>query len=294
MKKNIFAFILILFLLTPILAQDRASFGGNIIVEKGKVQDNIISFGGNVLIEGRVRESVVVFGGKLEIKGEVGDAVVGFGSKIKLYSSARIKGDIAVLGGYLERETGSIVEGDIIYFGPSENLFKIFNQFFKGLFSLSFVPIVLIFKLLNIFIWFILAIILVAIFPQQISFASSQIEKKFWPIVGIGILGILIFMGAILLSVILSFLLIGIPLLFLLLLGGFIIQFFGRVVVFYFFGEKFLQAFNWKPDSQIITVIIGVIIVSLIRFIPVVGLLFALCLSIIGWGVVIRTRFGTR
>jgi len=294
MKKNIFIFIVILSLLAPVFAQDRASFGENIIVEKDETQDNIISFGGNVLIEGKIRESVVVFGGKLEIKGEVGDAVVGFGSKVKIYPSAKIKGDVMVLGGRLERDVGSIIEGDVVHFGNIQGLSNIFNQFFRGAFSLSFAPIMMIFKLLNIFIWFILAIILVAIFPKQISFASSQIEKKFWPVVGIGVLGILIFMGAILLSVILSFFLVGIPILFLLLLGGFIIQFFGRVVVFYFFGEKFLQAFSRKPSSQIITVIIGVIIISLIRFIPVIGLLFALCLSIMGWGVVIKTRFGTR
>jgi hypothetical protein len=31
----------------------------------------------------------------------------------------------------------------------------------------------------------------------------------------------------------------------------------------------------------------------LIGFVPVFGFLFSFCLSIIGWGVVIRTKFGT-
>ena len=294
MKKNIFIFIVILSLLIPVFSQDRASLGNRIVVEKDETKDNVLSFGGSVLIEGEVRESVVVFGGNVEIKGEVGDAVVGIGSEVKIYPSAKIKGDVVVLGGRLERDVGGIIEGDVVHFGNIQGLSNIFNQFFRGAFSLSFAPIVMIFKLLNIFIWFILAIILVAIFPNQISFASSQIEKKFWPIAGIGILGILIFAGLVLLSVILSIFLIGIPILFLLILAGFIVQFFGRVVLFYFFGEKFLQAFNWKPGSQIVIVIVGVAIVSLIRFIPVIGLLFALCLSVLGWGVVLKTRFGTR
>ncbi|MCP2520684.1 hypothetical protein NLC82_03425 [Candidatus Aminicenantes bacterium AC-335-A11] len=294
MKKNILIWMVILSFLLPAFAQNDTTFGNNIVVEKDEIQDNVLSFGGNVLIEGKVRESVVIFGGKAEIKGEVGEAVIGFGSEIKLYPSARIKGDVVVLGGHFERDIGSVVEGDTIYFGNFAGLSNIFSQIFRGLFSLSFVPIVLILKLLNIFIWFILAIILIAIFPNQISFASSQIEKKFWTVAGVGMLGILIFTGLTLLSVILSFLIIGIPILFLLILAGFIIQFFGRVVLFYFFGEKFLQAFNWKPGSQIVIVIVGVAIVSLIRFIPVIGLLFALCLSILGWGVVLKTRFGTR
>ncbi|MCP2605184.1 hypothetical protein NLC29_03415 [Candidatus Aminicenantes bacterium AH-873-B07] len=294
MKKRCIFIITILFLLVPILAQDEASFGGNIIVKKDEIQDNIISFGGNVLIEGKIRESVVIFGGKLEVKGEIGETIVGFGSKVKLYSSAKVREDVVIFGGHFEREIGSVVEGDTIYFGTSESLIKLFNQFIKGLFSLSFVPIVLIFKFLNIFIWFILAIVLITIFPQQISYASSQIEKKFWPIVGIGLLGILVFIGVILLSVIMSFFLIGIPILLLLLFAGFIVQFYGRVVLFYFFGEKFLFAFNWKAGSHILVVLVGVIIISLIRFIPVIGFLFALCLSIISWGVVIKTKFGTK
>jgi hypothetical protein len=33
--------------------------------------------------------------------------------------------------------------------------------------------------------------------------------------------------------------------------------------------------------------------VSIIQFIPIVGFIFSFCLSIIGWGVIIRTKFGT-
>jgi hypothetical protein len=38
---------------------------------------------------------------------------------------------------------------------------------------------------------------------------------------------------------------------------------------------------------------VGLILVSIIMFIPLFGFLISFCLSIIGWGVVIKTKFGT-
>ncbi|MFQ6084231.1 MAG: hypothetical protein ACE5WD_12865 [Candidatus Aminicenantia bacterium] len=295
MKNKLIVFgIAFLLISLSLLAQEETSLAQDITVRKDEIQDNVITFGGNILVEGKVRDSVIAFGGRITINGEVGDAVVGLGSVIKLGPSARIKGDLVALGGHLEKDVGSVVEGDTLYFKTTEDLTKILSQALKGIFSISFVPFILVLKFINIFIWFILAILLVAIFPNQISFASSQIEKSFWPICGTGFLAIIIFTGLVLFSALLCFFLIGIPLIFLLVLLGFIIQFFGRIVLFYFFGEKLLQAFNSRQTSGIIIVIVGVVIVSIIRFIPAIGLLFAFCLSIIGWGVVIRTKFGTK
>jgi len=267
----------------------------DITIEKGETEDNVISFGGEILIKGKVKESAIAFGGAIIIEGEVGDDVVGFGSKIVLKSTSRVKGDVVSFGGELQKEPGTIIEGDtarfdLSTFGDVKNFMK---DGLGGALGISLIPLLLIIKLISLFFWFIFAIVMVAIFPRQISLASSQLHKKFWPIFGTGLLGIVIFIGLVIFSAILSLLLIGIPILISLVIVGFVIKIFGRVVLFYFFGEILSKAFGWKNTSPLVIIIIGFILVSLVGFIPILGSLFSFVLSIIGWGVTIRTKFGT-
>lgn len=292
MKNKIALTFILLFLISgllPLQAQQYFTLTEDIVVARDKVQDNVISFGGKVLIEGEVKESVVTFGGEVIISGEVGEVVLGFGSNITLKSSAVVRGDVVSLGGIFNKEPGCIVEGDTVYFKTPEEITK---YFFKGLRG-PFIPLLIIIKLISVFIWFILGLLMVAFFPRQISFASSQIRKSFWPVFGTGLLSIIIYIGLVIFSALLSLVLIGIPILLSLIIIALIIKIFGRVVIFYFFGESLASAFGKGKTSPFLAVILGLILVSFISFIPVLGALFTLCLSIIGWGVVIRTKFGT-
>ena len=263
---------------------DRFGYHDTIIVPAGETRDNVISFGGEVIVEGKVRKSVVAIGGTITIRGEVEDSVVGIGTKITLKASAVIHGDLVGLGGIIDKEPGYRVDGDTVYFKSSA---------VKGIFSLSFLPIILVFKFVSIFIWFLMAFLVAGLFPRQITLASSQIRKSFWPIFGTGLLAIILYTIFIVIAAVLCLVLIGIPILLLLAVAGFIVKIFGRVVLFYFFGESLARGFNRQSVSAMGGSLLGLLVVSFIDFIPLLGFLFTLCLSIIGWGVVIRTKFGT-
>ncbi len=296
MKNKILFVLTLLFLISgsiPLQSQQSFTLKKDIVVAEGEVQDNIVTFGGVVHINGRVKEGVIAFGGEVIITGEVEDVVLGFGSIITLEPTARIRGDVASIGGTLIKKPGCIVDGDTIYFKSSEDITKLFEDGLRGFLSVSLIPLLLIIKLISVFIWFLLALLITAFFPRQISYASAQIRKSFWPIIGTGLLSIIIFSGLIIFSALLSLVLIGIPILLALIIIGFIIKIFGRVILFYFFGESLINAFGKGKISPLLAVVIGLILVSLVSFIPVVGVLFTFIMSIIGWGVVIRTKFGT-
>lgn len=263
----------------------------DILVAEDEVQENVISFGGDILVKGRVKESVVAFGGTITVEGDVGEVVLGFGSQITLKPAATIQGDVVAIGGTIDKEPGTTVKGDTVYFKIES--FKGLFGFLSGFSFAPLIPFLIIIKLITIFIWFILALVLVAIFPKQISFASSQIRKSFWPVCGTGLLALILFIGLVIFAGFLSLILIGIPILIALIFLAIIIKIFGRVVVFYFFGESLSKAFRSKRPSAILAVIVGLIFVEFVGFIPIIGSLFFLVLSIIGWGVVIRTKFGT-
>lgn len=301
-QKKCLSFLAILVILTlialasvaPLNAQDSFTIQKDVTVAAGEVQDNVIAIGGNIIVEGRVIESVVAIGGTIVVSGEVGEAVVGIGSCVTLKSSAVIKGDVVSIGGSLNKEPGCIIRGDTIYFLPSEIGGRLFKRgLFKGIFALPLFPIFFIIKLIGAFLMLLVTLVIAGLFPRQIVRASGEVRKSFWPIFGTGVLGIIIFAGAVIFSALLCFILIGIPILIALIWAGIAIKLFGRVVLFFFFGESLLKAFGAKNTSAIGASLAGLVLVSLIDFIPFIGFLFSLVLNIVGWGVVVRTKFGT-
>ncbi|HPW18090.1 MAG TPA: hypothetical protein PLP83_06885 [Candidatus Aminicenantes bacterium] len=58
-------------------------------------------------------------------------------------------------------------------------------------------------------------------------------------------------------------------------------------------GESLLRAFGSRNVTTVGAVLAGLLLFSFIDFIPVVGFLFGLVMSIVGWGVTLRTKFGT-
>lgn len=297
MKNKIILALFLFFLVSgslPLQCQQSFTLKKEIYVAKDEVQDNVVTFGGEVVVEGRVKESVIAFGGKITIAGEVGHLVLGFGANILLRPTAVVKGDVASLGGSLEKEPGCRVDGDTIYFKTSEDIKELLKEGLKGILSISLLPIFLIFKLLSLSIWLLLGVLMAVLFPRQISSASNQIRKSFLSVFAIGFVAIIIFTGLAVFSALLCLILIGIPMLLALIFLAIVIKIFARVTVFYFFGESLMAAFGKTKPSAIAATLLGLVLVSLITFIPILGLLISFFLSIIGWGATLKTKFGTK
>ncbi len=278
----------------PRLAAQTFSVKNDVTVAAGETQKNVFTLGGNAVVEGRVIESVVAFGGSITISGEVGEAVVGFGTHIVIKSTAVIDGDIAAIGGTLEKEPGSTIKGSTTYIQSSEIGDKLFRQgVVRGLFSLSVMPIILVFKLVIFTGWLVAGLIGAGLFPKPIALAAGEIRSSFWHVLGVGILSLIILILLWVFAFLLCFILIGIPFLLALSVTGFVIWIFGRLAVFYFFGDSLLRALRARSSSAIGAVLLGLVVVSLIAFLPLLGFLVTAVLNIIGLGVVVRTKFGT-
>lgn len=300
MKKILAAALLGLLVLAPLAAPPAAraeiSSRKEIRVAPGETQEEIISFGGHVLIEGKVKGDVVVFGGSITISGEVGQSVVGVGSRIQVKSTASVAKDLAALGGTLEKEPGCAIGGDTVYFQTREIGDRLFREghVFDGVFSLSIIPIILAAKLVMILLWLIIALMGAGLLPRQIAHAGGEIRKRFWPDLGIGLLAIIVFLMVMFFAGMLCFILVGIPIAMALAVGGFIIWVFGRLAVLYFLGESALRSFRSTNITATSAVLMGLLVFSLAGFVPVLGLLFTLAMNAVGWGVALRTKFGTR
>lgn len=299
MKKSLALAVFGLFLTAPLAFPPRASADvgvqKDIHVAPGQTQDKIFSLGGNVLIEGTVTDDVMVVGGSITISGEAGQSVVGIGSRIIVKSTARIGEDLAALGGTLEKEPGCTIGGDTIYFQTAELGDKLFKDgLLSSVFSLSLIPVFIVIKLVIIFLWLMVALMGAALFPKPLAFASGEVRKSFWPAFGIGLAAIVVFSGLVLFAALLSIILVGIPVLLALIVAGTFIKVFGRLAVFYFLGDSALRALGSKRISALGAVLAGLLLFSLVGFIPIVGFFFGFVMNAVGWGIALRTKFGTR
>jgi hypothetical protein len=278
----------------PLSAYQEISFSKDVHVEAGETQDNVIVFGGSIVVEGRVKHSVVAIGGTITVAGEVGEAVVGIGSNITLKPTAVVRNDVVSVGGTLTKEPGCTISGDTVYFKASEAWDRFFKRgLVKGIFAFPLFPILLIIKLIGIFLWLIAALVVAGLFPKPVLRAAEAVRTGFWRVFGTGLLAIIVFTGMAIFAALLCFVLIGIPLAIALFWAGIIIKVFGRVVLFVVIGRSLLGAFGSRNPSAIGAALAGLLVVSLVGFVPIIGFLFTLVLSILGWGVVIRTKFGT-
>ncbi|MFW6139819.1 MAG: hypothetical protein ACOC5S_00510 [Acidobacteriota bacterium] len=287
--KSLYILPLIFLISIPasILAQERTTIKNNIYVAEDEVQDNVFSFGGEIIIKGKIKESVVSFGGTILVEGEVGKDVFGIGSDIQLKSNSLIGSDVVCIGGSLNKEPGSTIRGDTIYFKAPQEIFS------KGIFTSRFYPFAFFFKLITSFIWLILAIVLAFVLPRQISYASDQIKESFGAIIGTGLLSLVIFIAFCLLSALLSLLIIGIPILLSLILLAVVLKIFGNVVLFHFAGNSISKLTGSKHPSLLISIFLGFILITLLTIIPIFGAALSFILTAVAWGVAVRTKFGT-
>ena len=143
MKKRLFIFatlgLLILLLVPAALAQEERSgavvtvahdevidddlyASGESVLIDGTITGDLISFSSNTTINGTVEGDVLAMGQTLTINGEVGGSVRSAGMLTTLNPTAHVGKDLFVAGYGLNTAEGSMVEGDIRFFGGQGTL----------------------------------------------------------------------------------------------------------------------------------------------------------------------------
>ena len=257
----------------------------NMVIENGQTYPkSIASLGREIEVRGNVEESVYLIGGKLIISGNIGQDVICLGSHVEIRDGANIQKDLIIIGGSLVRAETAKVGGEFFYIRTRDDLKKFAQSllpFLPGSADISF------FRIIKVFFWLIVSLVMLAVFPAKIAEASALLEKRWRKVGVIGIVAFLFFILFLLAFIVLSLILIGIPLLLILIAGYFVVLVFGRTVAFYFMGSKLSSLLNRKSINPTFFVLFGVLTYGIFKFIPVAGVLFLIFLDIfvIGIGV---------
>lgn len=286
LKKFLLSSIAILILTGWMFAGTAAYVNEDIEIGKAEIcKNNVISVGGDVVIEGEVSESVNVIGGTLKLKGTVKKDVVCILTDIELEDTAVIEGDFIAIGGKINRSCKASIKGGI-FTSKLMDYDKVENSLIPVLFESGNEVV----KVTKIVFWFILGLILFAVFPKKVYEAVDLASKKPVRIFTTGLLSIVAMAVLGILFAVMSFILIGIPFLIGLIVICFTILLIGRTVVFHIAGEKILGLFkiDYKKLNPVYLIFIGAMLYLGVKFIPVAGFFVIIVVNILEFGIGMR------
>ena len=271
---------------------DVVAAAGQIIIN-GKINGDLIIAGGQINLNGSVKDDVRVIGGDVTVKGTIGDDLLAGAGTLTIEKKAIVNGDLtlgagqAMIGGQvgpvhagigqITFESSAKVNGDLIYISDSQAVIRdgatitgktTYHQpkkndyNFQNAFTAS--------RLLGVLIFLIMAWLFYLSMPNKTKQLTHNWQDKF----GINLLwGILFLIVTPIISLILMVTIIGIPLAIGLTFLYIALLYLGMIVGAIALGDWLLNM--GKKDKQLptnwLTVLVGVIILSLISSIPVIG-----------------------
>ena len=291
------------------------------ITIEGKVLDDVITGCRVLTVTGVVGDNVIGFAQSIIIDGEVNGDVLAFGGMVRITERAEIKGNVFIgtgdfrfeggtIGGFLKggaseanlegRILGEVeLEVDDIYFGP--------DYFAKGGTTLKLQKPIEEFQIEHMpkdlevrvkhedmilgtlyFFWslfslLIAGMVIVALFKNfckdYLPFAKTQLGKN----IGYGVLLLLLTPIAI---VILAVLILTIPISLILLAAFLVLVYLSMAFSALYIGDYVLSLFSKEPKNNglFLSMLIGVVLVSLLCHIPFIGALFGFILICFGMG----------
>ena len=241
----------------------------------------INAFNARLLIDGKLDESVFLLGGSLRLDGEVSGDVICIAAEVEIGPKAVIGKDLIVIGGNLRKAETSRIGGTLYNIRTRQDLKKITGSllpFLPDAGGLTF------FRVIKIFFWLILTLLALAVVPGALGQAAAMLRQSPLRQLGRGLLTFLAFLLLLLCFLLLSFVLIGIPLLIVLMAAYFLLLIFGRAAVFYFIGER-LAGFLKLHANATLFIFLGAAVYTLLKFTPVAGVWLLLVMDLFSLGV---------
>jgi hypothetical protein len=271
LKKNKIFMLTIILLLT-------LAFNYNVLAAEKDDIDSVIKHGNVEITEGQIVKNVIVVGGKVSIAGTVREDVMVLGGGLEIKSTAKILGNIGVIGGEVKQSSQAEVTENIFNLELSTSDFDILLVGFLLLLVFMFMKyLIAIFLLLtNVLFSFLIS--------EHIKSLSKVITDDFFKVSILGILGLILFS---LLIIITAVTIIGSTVSILLLIIVLIVIVLGLNGLAYLIGEKISDVIAIRISSDLTIGIIGMVSLVLFWFIPILGSLFLSILAILSFGAVL-------
>ena len=251
------------------------AIGNEIDIEKNAhIGRDVILMGEHVYLDGTILGNATIYAGVVSISGKIGGDVTIKADEINLLAPAVIDGMLEYTSEkeiYIDDDV--VIHGEIDWIYPDETAkteddSSVFANVFKVIFFLMA---------------FVTGLFFIGVLNKHTRESTRMIEQRFGYTLAIGLLSLMIFTGG---ALILLVLIVGIPLSLLLVCLGTALFYLGKIYVSIYLGRMIFKLFKIKKAMGW-ELLIGLIILSLLFQIPVLGVIIYLFAFILGSGAAI-------
>ena len=285
-------------------------FGQNAELKTNETAEAVVVIGGSAKIHGHVHEAVVVIGGNLEVNGEVGEAVVAIFGNIHIKPGAIIHQDAVAILGSISAEPGTKIGSDTVAIGGKLDIADSASikgekvnvglpgplgdvQWLKDWFRYC------VFEARPLapqvgFVWviatvfFLIYLLIAAAFPHPVQVCVEDLDRRPATLFLMGLLTKLLVPFLIAILAVTGVGLIVVPFIGVALLLCAIV---GKVALIEWLGFKLGRSFGGGLQKPLLAFLLGIILITLLYIIPVVGFLTFVVLSVWGLGSGVTAAF---
>lgn len=296
MKSLHFKYALLISLLLIIIAVPAAAmeqqgtsvqFGKQIIVPADATHNgDLVAFFNEVRVDGVLNGDAVAIAGNITVNGQINGDVVVVGGRVNFGENGVVQGDVTSVGngivGDKARISGTIND---VNFGMSLRSLPFVPQWwYKGITFRN--PVWHLFLMAG---WFAIALITLSFFPNASKGVRQVMEQQPLRSTLVGLLAWFLLIPA---TLMLLITIVGIPLIPLLYLGFLAAKVLGYTSLALLLGDKVSQTTKSK-SSSLAQLAIGVLILGLVGYVPVLNSFVSLFVSLISIGAVVDSKFGS-
>ncbi len=283
--------------------------GGNVdgglgeIIINGEVGGDVASKGKNVFIEGAVEGDINLSQGIVELKpGAVVGGTIRIDEGLVKEGAESQAGGIEIGQELTEEEVDELFQtaGGITFTGIGDFLEVFDNGEFLKEVELHWEDVMrwgligytgrALQRLSSMIILFALSALIYTLFPKQVKNIGETITKQASSAVMFGILALVLALPVMFLLLIT---IIGIPLILVVILALAVAWILGYAGIVALIGGRVLEAAKVENENPILNILVGVVLLGMISFVPILGFLVSLAVAIVAVGSALSSRFGT-
>jgi len=263
-------------------------------LEPGAVSSQqLVGVGRDVIVQGQALADVAALDGSVEVSGQVtGDLVVLRGN-VRLTSTARVGGDIFVVGGTIRAAPGAHTAGRMVSYPTASNAWMTLLE--GPSLGLGFASRMVVgAKLALLAAWAALLLLFFATSGRQLLETADGVRREPFRSFFTGLTGVVSLVLTALFFSAFARGIIGLPLLILVVLLGMVLKLWGMVAVFYALGDWISLHLLRRRFRPLNAATIGLLVLGAVKFLPWFGVVAWTTATFIGIGAALSTKFGRR
>ncbi len=256
-------------------------------------RSRIVAIGRDMVVAGEALSHAVVMSGSIYVTGRVVGDVIIIDGDAYLAETARLEGDVFVLGGSIEATSGSSIDGrSVAYPDASAIWMGLMEGPSMGLPAYS--PVVLGAKLALLAFWAFMVLLLMSLGRRELVSTSESIRVEPFRNFFVGLTGVAAMVLTALLFSALSGAFLGVPLLVLVAVVALVLRFWGMVAVFHALGDLVCRLLKKPRPLPVMAASYGLLVLGVLKLLPWIGVWTWTLATFIGVGAALTTKLGRR